>query len=203
MSTSDLIPPRGPTMAPLVLEIVRDLCPMDLEQLVMKNADGQDHRVGPPPLQKIRAIHHRQALLIAQGKTIKDAAVIVGSTPQRITQLLNDPAFKDLVQYYQDQILTREFEDTVRIHHKTNDLGEMAIDELRERLEDDERRKTIPTQEIRKIAFDALDRTSLPPKSTTNTQLTPTTITLNFGGRGIDKKDEQKIIDVTPDEEKK
>jgi hypothetical protein len=132
-------------------------------------------------LQKLRATHHRQAQLLAQGLSVNEVAVIVGCTPQRLVQLQVDPTFTELVSYYQDQILSAMIEDSARLRDKIVDVGEMAVDELRDRLEDDTRRSKLPVGEIRKIAEFAMDRTVAPPKAAPAPQVAPAAITINFG----------------------
>ena len=61
------------------------------------------------------------------------------------------------------------------------DAGEMAVDELTRRLEDDGLRTTMQTDQVRKIAEFAMDRTVAPPKATPPTNTTPLSVTLNFG----------------------
>lgn len=175
MAKADIIPSRGAVVEPLLLEVTRELTPDDLARLV--NAP----KVGVPILQKLRATHHRQASLLAEGKAVHEVAIIVGCTPQRITQLLQDPTFIELLTYYKDQISAGMITDAARLKDKIVDLGEMAVDEMVERLEDDQRRKNMPIGEIRKIAEFAMDRTVAPPVATNNTPAVPTTITFNFG----------------------
>lgn len=190
-----VVPLRGVLADPLHFEVIRQLVPDDLKDLI--NAPV----TSVPVLQKLRAIHHRQAVLVAEGRTNNEVAAIVGSTPQRISQLKNDPAFQNLVSYYQDQIITAQLEDGARLKDKLVDLSEMAVDEMRERMEDDSKRQAMPVGEVRKIAEFGLDRTVLPPKSTTSITTQPQTITLDFGGKGfreVEKKP-MPMIDITPE----
>lgn len=195
------VPSRGPVAAPLHLEVVRELIPDDLKALV--NAPKTD----VPVLQRLRAIHHRQAMLVAEGKPNNEIAAIVGSTAQRIVQLKHDPTFMELVGYYQDQIITAQLEDSARLKDKLVDTAEMALDEIRDRLEDPNKRSVMPVGELRKIAEFGLDRTVAPPKSTTTITTQPQTITLDFGGRGFrndNRNDDKRIapIDITPEPDK-
>ena len=169
------IPTHGRIPPPLLLEVTRDLLPQDLRRL------SDAPKTSVPTLQRLRAIHHRQAQLLASGRTATEVAAIVGVTVQRLVQLQVDPAFTQLVAYYQDQIMVQALEDGARLKDKLTDLGEMAVDELRERLEDDQRRKSTHIGEIRKIAEFAMDRTVAPPKTAVPTSTAPTAITINFG----------------------
>jgi hypothetical protein len=175
MAKPDLIPARGAVAEQLLLEVERELTADDLLRL----ADAP--KVSVPILQKLRATHHRQAQLIAQGKPLNQVAAIVGCTTQRLVQLQVDPMFTELVAFYQDQIMVLALEDGARMRDKLVDVGEMAVDELRERLEDDTKRSGMQTEQVRKIAEMALDRTVAPPKTAAPPNTTPVSVTLNFG----------------------
>ena len=158
MAKPDLIPARGAVAEPLLLEVTRSLTAGDMARL------SEAPKVSVPILQRLRATHHRQAQLLASGKKVNEVAMIVGCTVQRLVQLQVDPTFSELVSYYQDQLMTAAMEDSTRLQAKIVDVGEMAVDELKDRLEDDDRRAKMPVGEIRKIAEFAMDRTVAPPK---------------------------------------
>jgi hypothetical protein len=175
MARPDLIPSRGAIAEPLLMEVERELTREDLTRL------GDAPKVSVPILQKLRATHHRQAQLLAKGHSPTEVAAIVGCTVQRLVQLQVDPTFTELVSYYQDQIMSAMIQDSARLADKLVDLGELAVDELRERMEDDDKRKNMQTGNVLKIAEFAMDRTVAPPKATTNAQAAPSAITINFG----------------------
>jgi hypothetical protein len=175
MPRGDIIPTRGAIAEPLVLEVTREITGDDLRRM------GEAPAVGVPMVQKLRAVHHRQAQLLASGKTHGQVAAIVGCTVQRLVQLQQDAAFKDLVEYYKDQIMVLALEDGARLRDKIIDVGEMAVDELRERLENDEVRKRMRTGDVRQIAEFAMDRTVAPPKAAPNAASPPAAVTINFG----------------------
>jgi hypothetical protein len=189
MARPDLIPVRGAIAEPLLLEVTRELTPQDLARL------GEAPKVGVPILQKLRAGHHRQAQLLAQGKGPTEVAAIVGCTVQRLVQLQQDPTFSELVAYYQDQIAVAVMDDAVRLQHKITDLGEMAVDELTDRMETDEKRQKLPIGEVRKIAEFAMDRTVAPPKQSQQGQTPPAQVTINFGTK-VGQTIDQKVTDV-------
>lgn len=166
---------RGRATLPLHLEVLRPLTADDLPRL------AEAPKTNVPTVQRLRAIHHRQAQLLAQGRSHGEVAAIVGVTTQRLTQLMVDPAFTQLVAYYQDQIMVLALEDGARLRDKIIDVGEMAVDELRDRMEDDQRRKNLPIGEVRKIAEFAMDRTVAPPKTAMPPNTAPAAITFNFG----------------------
>jgi hypothetical protein len=171
----DLIPLRGAIAEPLTLEVLRNLTPEDLSRA------GDAPKVNVPILKKLRAIHHRQAQLLAQGRSPTQVATIVGCTVQRLVQLQRDPSFSELVAQYQDSVMVQALEDGARLRDKIVDVGEMAVDELRDRLEDPARLASTRTGELRKIAEFAMDRTVAPPKAAPMQTNPPTAVTINFG----------------------
>ena len=175
MPRPDLIPSRGAISEPLHIEVIRDLTAADILRL------GDAPKVGPPAIQKLRATHHRQAVLLAEGRSVAEVAAIVGCTPQRLTQLQADPTFVELIGHYKDQVISAMLMDAARLKDKIVDLGEMAVDEMRERMDDEARRRGISIGEIRKIAEFAMDRTVAPPQLAPNAPLIPPSITISFG----------------------
>jgi hypothetical protein len=80
---------------------------------------------------RLRTPHHHLAQLIAEGKTTSEVALITGYSVSYIsTTKHNDPAFKKLIQHYQNQ---REaiFIDAQK---RVADLGILAAEVLQERL---------------------------------------------------------------------
>lgn len=195
MARPDLIPSRGAIAEPLLMEVERELTREDISRL------GDAPKVSVPILQKLRATHHRQAQLLAKGHSPTEVAAIVGCTVQRLVQLQVDPTFTELVSYYQDQIMSAMIQDSARLADKLVDVGEMAVDELRDRLEDDDKRRAMQTGNILKIAEFAMDRTVAPPKTSVNSQAAPSAITINFGTplRVVDKV--QPTIEHKADDE--
>jgi hypothetical protein len=175
MPRPDLIPSRGAIAEPLLLEVTREITNADLSKL------GEAPKVSVPILQKLRATHHRQAQLLASGKTPTQVAAILGCTVQRLVQLQVDPTFQDLLAFYKDQVMVSAMDDASRLQAKIVDVGEMAVDELQERLADDEARKRMRTGDLRQIAEFAMDRTVAPPKAAPSAMTPPATVTINFG----------------------
>lgn len=175
MSKPDLIPSRGAVAEPIYLTVERELTGRDLDRL------SEAPAVTVPILQKLRSTHHKMAILIAQGKPLNEVAILVGCTVQRLVQLQVDPTFTELVRVYQDQVISAMLTDAGRLADKIVDVGEMAVDELHERMEDPQRRKNLPIGEVRKIAEFAMDRTVAPPKAAPNLPVVPAAITINFG----------------------
>lgn len=177
MARPDLLPSRGAIAEPLLMEVAREITSDDLRRL----AEGGAPKVTVPILQKLRATHHKQAALLAQGKSLTEVAAIVGCTTQRLVQLQADPTFTELVSYYHDQMMMNLLDDASRLQGKIVDLGEQAVDEMLDRMDDPTKRAAMRIGDVRQIAEFAMDRTVAPPKAAPNASVPPAAITINFG----------------------
>lgn len=108
--------------------------------------------VGVQSLKNIRETHRLLARLLAIGTTEKEASVIVGISPSRISILKNDPAFQGLMEVYKakQDILTQD------IMQRFAELGMNAVEELRDRLL--EKPEEFAAGQLLEIATEALDR---------------------------------------------
>lgn len=171
------IPRRGGVAAPFVMELGRELTASDLLLL------AQSPLIAVQPIKQARAIHHKQAQLIAEGRfSYAEIAAIVGTTPQRIVQLQSDPTFIELVEFYRSQHSDIEFETWARLQGQLVDVFELSLTEIQSRLSDDEVRAKLPLKELRSLAEFSGDRSVAPPRATQQGSATPPTkIELNFG----------------------
>jgi len=86
------------------------------------------------PLTKIRERHHALAKLLASGGISQnEASIITGYDISTISILKNDPAFKELILFYQNEV-NAEYRT---MHSQLAGLGEDAVAELRRRVEED------------------------------------------------------------------
>ena len=165
---------------PITMTVVRELTSDDIFRLVSEPITVS----APPLLQKLTSSHHAMARLVASGKSATQIAILCNKTPQRVRDLTKDPAFKELVAVYQEQISAAEITDEVRLREKARNIAEMALDEISERMEDDDKRAKIPFAELRQVAGDTLDRTVLPKKTAVSASIPPQNITFNIAGNG-------------------
>jgi hypothetical protein len=192
-----LLPPgvEAGAVRPLFIEAGRELTDEDLVALSIAPTRAIF------PTKHVRAIHHRQAQLVALGRPDNEVAAICGTSSARVRDLRTNPAFADLVSYYQEQRIELDYETHLRIQGKLVDILELTTNEIQERLDDDAKRAAISLSELRKTAEFAADRTIAPPRATQQGNVTPPTkISLNFGW--APKKDQQieaQTIDVTPE----
>lgn len=123
----DIFRTRGRALKPLDAEVSRALEAADLALL------GDEKGSVPTPLKRISSRHHAVARAIASGQDAKQISAIYNYSESRISILKSDPAFSELVAFYQAQ-------DTEIVRDMNTQLAEVATDaleELRARLEDD------------------------------------------------------------------
>lgn len=136
---------------------VRDLTSDDIKSLSTRAAYGSQ----PGTLiQKLRAPHHTLARLVAEGKKHQACSAITGYTVEYVVMLERDPAFKELVAYYKEQVSAAY----INVHERLAVLGATAMEILQERLTDDEQVKKLSVGALREIMNDALDRSVAPSK---------------------------------------
>ncbi len=93
---------------------------------------AEERGVAAPKIVQLRERHHALARLIAEGKKPGEAALIARYSQSRVSILMADPAFLELIAHYRENI-EREFVDFQR---KLAELGVDAATVLQERLED-------------------------------------------------------------------
>jgi hypothetical protein len=202
--------PAGPpvTKEPLY---IRDLTAEDIQSLSKRAAYGSQQG---QLTQKLRAPHHTLARLIAEGKKHPQCALITGYTVEYIVMMERDPAFKELVAYYKDNVV----EAYANVHERLAELGGLAMDILKERMSDPEQVKKMTPGALREIMNDALDRSVAPSKVNQGGfsgggHDGPKTLNINFvqasalpadtlpAARALPATGQQpKFIDVTPKE---
>ena len=75
---------------------------LSLEDLEAFKSPVVVKKVGPP-IERITQLHHLQARLLAEGKSVTLVAASLGTSVERLKVLQNDPTFCELVAYYQSQ----------------------------------------------------------------------------------------------------
>ncbi len=145
---------RGRKVEPLVVQMVRPLEGSDLVLL------ASNRQTAPFSIKKLSQRHHGLARSLAMGVAPGEAAVIHGYDPSRVSILQGDPAFSDLVSFYQDKIDT-EFADVAE--HLAG-LSRDAISELQDRLEASPEDFTV--KELQGLLDSTLDRTGYGKQAT-------------------------------------
>lgn len=125
---------EGPVLRgkPLEVALVRELSKGDLIDLLPQDEPAEGAS-GSSLISRIRHSHHQIARLMASGRKLVEISAILGYSPNWLSSLKNDPAFRELLAYYsanQEAIMVEAIE-------RQKNLGLAALEELQERLETD------------------------------------------------------------------
>ena len=134
-----------PTSPPLYAEAGRALLSEDLVVLETTPANS-----APATIKKIREIHHQAARLMATGMKDVEISAVIGLTQNRLSILKNDPAFKELIQFYSG----REDARFEVVQDRLKAVGLDALAEIHERIT--EGPEAIGTKTLLEIATSAL-----------------------------------------------
>ena len=159
---------RGRKASPVATSYVRDLTAEDI--LALETAPPIESET--PFIAKLRSTHHNLARLLAEGIADVEASMITGYSISRISLLRRDPAFSDLLSYYEEQ----KREIFLNVHERLSGFGLQVLEELQERLDDNPEKFTV--SELRDLMTATLDRGGYGPKSTTalDIRITPATL---------------------------
>lgn len=165
--------------------VVRPLTRADLALLEV------DKGVKPQSLVKrLSQRHHGLARALASGLTPAQAGAATGYTSSRVSILQGDPAFQELVTFYQGEIDAK----FVEVHELLAGVTTDALLELQERLEDaPDKFKVAELLEITKMGA---DRTGNGPTSKQEVN-----VNVNLAQRleQARKRVADRMIDVTPE----
>jgi hypothetical protein len=130
----DALPRFGPgrRAAPLRVAYAGELT---VEDLVAARSSTLVQTV--PPLKALRQSHHQLARVLAQGTANEEAAIICGMSPSRISSLRSDPAFSELLAYYQAMETEQYGVARADMHERLASLGFDAVETLHEKLLED------------------------------------------------------------------
>lgn len=162
---------RGRAKAPLAAEPARELTAADLALLEAPRA------IKAPRVTRLRDSHHRLARALATGISHSAAGAQCGYSQSRISILLGDAAFRDLVEVYRKANDTEflEYQDLATANMiRAERLVEDSLESLGESPE------PVPLGELRPlldIISDRADRFGYPRRSTT------VNVNLDFAGR--------------------
>lgn len=140
---------------PLTATYTRDLTAADL--LETEKPKGTK----PVAIKKLRRRHHELAKMIATGLPQGQAAAAMGLTDSRVSILMEDPMFKNLLTMYADQVDAA----FLTVNEKMANLGEDIIDDLHETFEADPDAFTIAQKH--ELLKTLMDRTGNGPATAT------------------------------------
>lgn len=145
---------RGRAGAPMVLEVERELVEDDLPALALPRSSAK-----PSVVKRLSERHHALARCLASGASQRDAAIICGYDLSRISILLNDPSFTELLAFYRADV-DRAFSD---MHDQLATVGKGALGLLIDKIEDEPESLTVP--QLMELAKLGADRTGYGPQT--------------------------------------
>lgn len=161
----------GRAAVPVTASVVRELDEQDL--LLLQEEKGSK----TPPLKRLSERHHSLARCLASGASPGDAAITCNYTPSRVSILLDDPAFQELVAFYRRDVNAQY----LGMHEVLAGLSFDAANELRERLEAEmqSEEKSMTIGQLTELVKVGADRTGFGPQSSS----TNVNVNLDFAAR--------------------
>lgn len=149
----DLFRTRGRAAKPLTAAVLRELDESDLVLM------GTEKGSAPSPIKRLSERHHALARNLAVGMDHKQAAAIANYSESRISILLGDPAFKELLAFYREP-----YEDITRdTGTMLANLAKDAAEELSIRLEEDS--ESFSNGQLMDVVKMGADRTGYGPQT--------------------------------------
>lgn len=180
-------PARGKRPADVVFGYLRDL---DATDVILLQA-GVDMGSTTPNIQQIRQSHHQLAMLLANGVKPVEVSVMTGYSQSRISILKKDPAFAQLLKYYEG---IREGVN-VDVLERMKSIGLDALEIIQSRM--DEKPDELPDGTLLKIAELTLDRAGFGPKSTVKHEHGLDEETLNRIKNTVDSERQGNVIEAS------
>lgn len=140
------------------------------------------------PLARISAPHHMLAQMVAEGKEPTEISAITGYTPARVRTLIHDPAFAELVSFYEGRIVKISANVQAQIQHLALTAGQI----LQERLEDPNEPWT--KKELRELYTQTLDRSGHGPQSKQTININDPSGVINNMSRLLAAEDKGRIL---------
>jgi len=133
------------------------------EEVKLSKTKADNFTKSESVINRIQSRHHKIAQLMAEGRKNSEIAIILGISQSRISLFKQDPAFMELVETYK----THSIQKFADMQQRLAQLGESAIEELQERIE--ENPKQLSPRELIEVAVMTLDRSIAPVKNGRNT----------------------------------
>lgn len=144
----------GRAVGKVVAEVEGELTTADLLTL------GEEKGSTATPIKKLRQRHHALARALADGLPAGEAGIMCGYSASRVSILLGDKTFQELIEFYSGTKRERYLE----MHELIAGLAEDAVEELTERLETSP--EDITVGQLLEISKMSLDRSGYGPTST-------------------------------------
>lgn len=167
MDLSPIFRTAGRAAKPLAASVVRPLDEADLALL------SEEKGSVAAPLKRLSERHHALARNLSGGMSPSEAAIVCGYSASRVSILQDDPAFRELVEFYRADVQA-VYRD---LHVRLSGLALDAADELALRLE--ESAENISTGQLMEVVKMGADRTGFGPQSSS----TNVNVNVDLAGR--------------------
>lgn len=147
----------NPMTEPLIAYIERPINSDDLSSLATEPRKSK-----APDLLRLSSRHHRLARLIAEGFSPGEAGTACNYVSSRVSILLGQDAFQELVNFYRAQVNAQY----INLHERLSQISETAADIIQDRLEDNP--DDFAIDDLQKIVKLGADRTGHGPSSSQN-----------------------------------
>ncbi len=185
--SAEIFRTRGRAAQPVSASIVRELDRADLTLL-------QDEKGSKAPaLKRLSDRHHSLARNLAGGMSPGEAAIMCGYVGSRVSILLDDPAFQELLVFYREDV-NAQYRD---LHTRLSGLALDAAEELQGRLEDTP--EEISVGQLLEITKMGADRTGFGPQSSSFN----TNVNVDLAGRleaARKRVAERKLLPESPND---
>lgn len=177
-----LLRTRGRAAIPVSAEVVRPLDSADIALL------GEEKGSHAPAIKRISERHHALARSLAGGMAPSEAGIVCGYSASRVSILQDDPAFKELLHFYREDV-TAQYRD---LHTRLSGLALDAADELAGRLEDSP--EDLSVGQLMELTKMGADRTGFGPQSSS----TNLNVNVDLAGRleAARKRVRERVIDA-------
>jgi hypothetical protein len=152
-----------------------------------------------PLIESFRFAHHNIAMMFAVGMTVQEVVRRTGFTPRRLSILLNDPTFLELIEHYRKPHADKLKEDLANSYADMGTAFNGYLRHVIQNLENhDEEDETVPLAHAMKVVSDLGDRIGY-SKHTIKTNLNVSfAAALDRAIERSGKRPELKVIEQTP-----
>lgn len=151
----DIFRTTGRAAKPCTATRVRELDESDLVLL------GEEKGSKAPALKRLGERHHALARALASGMAPGEAAIVCRYDSSRVSILLDDPAFRELLVFYRESVN----EKYLGLHEQLGGLAGDAAEELADRLEQEPEKFSVG--QLMEVVKMGADRTGHGPQSST------------------------------------
>lgn len=151
--STEIFRTRGRAAKPVSAAVVRALDEADLSLLADEKGSV------PAAVKRLSERHHALARNLAGGMAPSEAAIVCGYSLSRVSILQDDPAFKELLHFYREDV-KGQYRD---LHTRLAGIAADALDVLQDRLE--EQPEDLSVGQLIELSKMGADRTGFGPQT--------------------------------------